>query len=282
MNINMEQYIPSERHKKNFSTLLYDSIYLLYLACDLNFDDFKDDIIHTCARSSALSSLLIAECAANCLIHSLELSASLYIEIEKLPTLAKFEFFLSQRFPKKGFDYGFKQVAAIKELLKLRNEYVHPKVEREKYEKIGEGTWAADYGNTKILKIPYDIDIWQIKHSIFALKSVMDFLNLFLLDWCKMETSEIINILLIDEKVDVKGDWVAVDGIGSLDRAMHKWNLNFDFIGKKLSPKPESYANSETITLVVGHHDDEILSSPDINSSIQNLLSSETNPKENG
>jgi len=272
MNIDIENYIPAERHKKNFSTLLYDSVYLLYLACDLNFDDFKDDVIHPCARSSALNSLLIAECAANCLIHSMELSSSLHKQIEKMPTLAKYEFFLSRRRAERVFDYGMKQIAALKELLELRNEYVHPKVEREKYEKIDEGMWAANYGNTKILKIPYDIDIWQVKHSVYALKAVSDFLNLFLLEWCEMKTSETINILLIDEKVDVQGDWVAVDGVGALDRAMHKWGINFDFMGKSLSSKPESYANKEVITLIVGLHDDEVLNSPDCESSIQNLF----------
>lgn len=62
---------PKDMHQKNFATLLYDAVYLLYFGADLNIDDFKDDVIHTCVRSSIVNSMLTFECAANCLIHSL-------------------------------------------------------------------------------------------------------------------------------------------------------------------------------------------------------------------
>ena len=78
------------------------------------------------ARASVLASALSVECAANCLLASIELSKSLRTELDRLAPIAKIEAYLKIR-AVDGFDRGRLEVQQVVELVKARNEYVHPK-----------------------------------------------------------------------------------------------------------------------------------------------------------
>lgn len=79
------------------------------------------------ARASVLASALSVECAANCLTEVLNVGATLLKDIEKMTALGKIEVFLAMT-SKRPLDRGSIQVQPAVELVKLRNDYVHPKV----------------------------------------------------------------------------------------------------------------------------------------------------------
>jgi len=130
---------------RTFTDLLYDAVYLLYFAFDINQEDYKDDVIHPHIRVSALSSLLLLECGANCLLDSLDLPDKFYSDLDRLPILSKFEYYLSTLNVDSKFDRGCKEIQAISELKQIRNAYVHPKVKTTKLIPFEENMWAHDF-----------------------------------------------------------------------------------------------------------------------------------------
>lgn len=224
-----------EHYLRTFEDLLYDAIYLLYFSFDTNQDDYKDDIISPFVRSSIINSVLLLECGANCLIDALNLPAKYYNDIEKLPFLSKYEFFLNRINSNQIFDRGCKEVQAIAELKSIRDFYVHPKVKKAKYQKIGEDMWDADFGKTNILDFPREPRKWEREHAIVAIKSVNDFYNTFFLTWCNLTSEAVVDLLLSSDKANLKCPQGAyIDCIGGLDRAVKEWRIDFKFLGKKV------------------------------------------------
>jgi hypothetical protein len=222
-----------EHHLRTFEDLLYDSVYLLHFAFDTNQDDYEDDVISPFVRSSILNTVLLLECGANCLIDALNLPGQFYNDIEKLPFLSKFEFFLNRVNCVQAFNRGCKEVQAISELKSIRDFYVHPKVKKAKYEKIAENVWDADFGKTNLLGFPREPRKWKRKHAILALKCVNEFYNKFFLEWCSLSSDAVIDLLLNEDKADINAPIGAcIDCVGGLDRAVKDWDIDFKFIGK--------------------------------------------------
>lgn len=225
-----------EHYLRTFSDLLYDAVYLLYFAFDLNQDDYNDDVIGPHIRGSILSSLLMPECAANCLIDSLDLSGQYYRDIEKLSPISKFEFYLKTIKPNKKLDRGCVEVQAIQELKSVRDFYVHPKVRKSKYMDIGGNVWAVDYGQTNLLKFPRAPNSWKKDNAILALKSLNDFFNKYFLDLCELTTDNVVDLLISSSKVNLVAPASNyIDCVGGLDRAVKDWDINFNFLGKQNS-----------------------------------------------
>ena len=224
-----------EHHLRTFEDQLYDSVYLLCFAFDKNQDEYKDDVIRPFIRSPVLNTVLLLESGANCLIDALNLPSQFYNDIEKLPFLSKFEFFLSKINSEKRFDRGCREVQGISELKSVRDFYVHPKVKKSRYEKVAENIWDANYGETKQLKFPREPSQWTREHAILALKSVNDFYNKYFIEWCGLTPDAVVDLLLSSEKANLAAPvGAAIDCVGGLDRAVNEWGVDFKFIGKNV------------------------------------------------
>src|SRR5580700_5759553 len=140
-------------HLRSFEDLIYDAVHLLYLAHDIDEAHDEDGYEFTHIRSSILNTVLLFECGANCCINSLNLPGTYEADIDKLPFLSKYEFFLGRANADATFDRGCKDVQASVELKSIRDHYVHPKVRKQMYKEIGENFWDADFGETRLLKI---------------------------------------------------------------------------------------------------------------------------------
>jgi hypothetical protein len=221
-------------HLRSFEDLVYDAVHLLYLAHDIDEAHDDDGYEFTHIRSSILNTLLLFECGANCCIDSLNLPAAFEDDIDKLPFLSKYEFFLGRINAHATFDRGCKDVQAAAELKSIRDHYVHPKVRKRMYKEIGEHSWDADFGETRQLKIPWDPRNWRRNHAVLALKAANDFFNLFFLSWCKFDSDTVCEILLSSDAASIPAkSSTHIDAIGGLDRATKAWNIDFKFIGKK-------------------------------------------------
>jgi hypothetical protein len=220
-------------HLRNFEDLMYDAVHLLYLAHDVNVEHDNDGYEFTYIRSSILNTLLLFECGANCCIDSLHLYRTFEEDIDKLPFLSKYEFFLGRVAPNTQFDRGRSEVQAVAELKAVRDSYVHPKVKKKEYEQVGELVWDADFGKTSLLKLPKNPREWSCAHGVAALKAANDFFNLFLLIWCKFDSDTVCEILLGSDAASIPSiSSTQIDCIGGLDRATQDWNIDFKFIGK--------------------------------------------------
>lgn len=210
-------------------------MYLLYFAFDTNQDQYEDDVIRPFIRSSVLNTMLLLESAANCLIDALDLPGQFYTDIERLPFLSKYEYFLNTINPGHKFDRGSKEVQLVSELKSIRDFYVHPKVKKSKYQEISANTWDTDYGQTKRLKFPREPSRWSRDNAILALKVVNDFFNKYFMEWCKLTPDAVVDLLLSSEKANLNQPiGAAIDGVGGLNRAVTEWGIDFEFIGKKV------------------------------------------------
>jgi hypothetical protein len=224
-----------EHYLRTFEDQLYDSVYLLYFAFDTDQNQYADDVIRPLTRASVINSILLLESAANCLIDALDLPGNFYSDIEKLPVLSKFEFFLGRVKPDREFDRGTSRVQKIAELKTIRDFYVHPKVKKSKWNRISENVWDTDYGKTNQLGFPRDPRHWRREEAVLALKSVNEFFNLYFLEWCEFSSDTVVDLLLSGEKADLKRPTgAAIDFVGGLNRAVTEWGVDFEFIGKKV------------------------------------------------
>lgn len=225
-----------EHYLRTFEDQLYDSVYLLYFAFDTNQELCADDVIRPLIRSSVLNSILLIESGANCLIDALNLPGAYYDDIEKLPALSKFEFFLGKIDPEKTFDRGCSEVQAMSELKSIRDFYVHPKVKRSKYHRVSENVWDTDFGETTQLKFPREPREWSTDHAVAALKAINHFYNKFFLEWCNLSVDSVVDLLLSNDSANLDTPiGAAIDCVGGLDRAVKEWGIDFKFIGKEIT-----------------------------------------------
>ena len=221
-------------HQKNFENLLYDAVHMLYLAHDIDRESDEHGCESTLVRGSIINSLLLFECAANCCIDLLKLRGSYFDDVDKLPFLSKFEFFLNRVSPALEFDRGCLVVQSVAELKSLRDGYVHPKVKKKQYAASDPGCFAVEFDKTKELGISYDPGQWSHSTAISAIRTVSDFFNLFFLQWCHFDSDTVCGILLDSSPATIPATAaVVIDCVGGLDRAVKDWGVNFKFIGKE-------------------------------------------------
>ena len=191
--------IPADFKYPGFYDLVCDAIYQHKLA-DKESNTFHEN---RHARSSIISSALVIESCANCLLKSLDISSKLAGDLDKLTVIAKFETYL--RFNNVvTFDRGNNKVEKIVELIKLRNEFVHPKVvsiktEIGQMEDIGE-QYSLPMELTgeqwKGLIIPKRGLFWSADSSLKVLKSVADFMYYLFFEILELPDEDVQHVLM--------------------------------------------------------------------------------------
>lgn len=227
--------IPSEQlfHVKSFETLLHDSINLLYAAYDVDREIDDHDLEGAYARGSMMSTLLLFECAANCCTQALQLEGKFAEDVDKLPFLSKFEFFLG-RVGKARFDRGCEVVQAVAELKTSRDRYVHPKVNKIRPLQVESNHYVVKAKKTKQLGISHDSIAWRRETSLASARCANDFFNQYFIGWCGFDSRTVCSILLDTDAAEIPSNAsFSIDVIGGLDRAVSEFALDFAYLGKK-------------------------------------------------
>ncbi|QQS34873.1 MAG: hypothetical protein IPM56_11440 [Ignavibacteriales bacterium] len=159
---------------KKYLTLFWDSIKLIETASEAT-QFVKGSLI----RASIVSTILSIECAANICISSLNLPLEVYNEVERMDVIGKYNFYLYS-IKKNLIDKSRNEYSILKNLIRIRNNYAHPKVERGIFEN---GALLAQFGNDKN-EIPFDIRIWNEELAVKILNNSVVFLNYYFKDLC--------------------------------------------------------------------------------------------------
>jgi hypothetical protein len=144
------------------------------------------------ARASVLAASLGIECAANCLLDSLSLSKLLLKDLDKLPPLSKIEACLRIKGADE-LDRGRAEVQQISELIKARNDHVHPKISTIPTEmgkpQDGGKDWIFPFNlegeHWPHLKIPKRSVFWSSESSASTLRALSQFLRYVFIDLLK-------------------------------------------------------------------------------------------------
>ena len=131
------------------------------------------------ARASILSSTLLIECVSNSCLFSLALPSKLIDELDKLPPLAKLDYYLFS-VATKHINRGCRESELVAEILRLRDHMVHPKPKSGSQKEI-DGDQYVDYGTTKVLCIPFDNREWNHELGKQIASAVICFLKRFFL-----------------------------------------------------------------------------------------------------
>ncbi len=187
-------------YDRNFDTFLFDSIEMLFHSMDPDIDyDFRN----TLARSSMFNSMLLLELSANICIETLELEGAVSNEIDRLPVIAKFDFFLRTNFRDKKLERGITEVDGIRELKILRDLFVHMKPHKLEWEMEGD-TGSAQMDTTKLLGIPKNPKGWDIDTAIITMKTVHSFLKYYFKVKCRFNSEKVGSFLLSESEIPGK------------------------------------------------------------------------------
>ena len=169
------------------------------------------------ARASIIATAFSLESCANCLIDDFDVSKTLASELERLPTLSKFE--TAAHLAGKGgaFDRGCREVQVVRELLDARNDFVHPKVSSIKAE-IGELEDQGEYfalpieflpGQRTASELPRSALFWSSLNAATVFQNVTGFFRLLLVDWLQFEADKIRSLFVPRAEAKI-GDAVVV------------------------------------------------------------------------
>lgn len=168
------------------------------------------DLRNAAAKACILNCALTFEGVANSLLYDLDYSSRLRDTADRFQPLEKLEFAL-YHISEKTIDRGMPQVQSITELLKLRNDYVHPKV-LHKSGLFSEDSNLVDFEDQAwpILKIPKEPRRWIYEHAKRVVEATDQFLAYFLMDLCGFDQSRAMATLLpaLDTPTGPQSVWV--------------------------------------------------------------------------
>jgi len=185
-------------YERNFDTLLLDSINFLLDAGELHPSDDKGQAF---SRASIIYSLLLLEAAANTCIEHLDLERSVHSEIDRLPVLAKFDFYLRTRFSQRSIERGARQIESLKELRSLRDGMVHLKAHKVDWIGDPEAGMSAEAVRTKSLKVATNPKFWDIADATSTARGVHAFLSYFFRDKCRYGPKMVASLLFSESSV---------------------------------------------------------------------------------
>lgn len=154
------------------------------------------------ARSAITNATLLLECIANSCLFSLALPTRLLDELDKLPPIAKLDYYLFSR-RNTHIDRGCRETELAVDVLKLRDHIVHPKPKPGTTAEAS-GVLYIDYGATKALQIPLDSREWTHEDGLKVANALTNFLSQFFLVWAKQTIGQVTTLLAARERLLVQ------------------------------------------------------------------------------
>lgn len=217
------------QYERNFYILFQDAVLFLNES-DYAFDKEEYHDMERFARASIINSTLILECGANCCLDTLKLSNSFKKDLDKLPVLSKYEYYLSVRNKERKFDRGCNEIQNAAELKRIRDLIVHPKVQRAKWERIDTFRRKADFGNTAKLKLPMTIEEFHRNDALICLRVLCTFLDHYFLNLCSFDPETTGTILMSSFEFHENSNTTIIIPDYWAEH-QKKWSLRLGFIG---------------------------------------------------
>jgi hypothetical protein len=227
--------------QRPFFEILEDAIALLdssYTEENKNTSKYKRVLV----KASILNSILLLESCANCCLDSHPYPKKFLESIDKLSALDKYEFLLLTRNENLHIDRGITIIQIFKELINIRNQYVHPKTEKKDFKnsqikdfKSGEHYFIqTEQVLTNILKIPKQSAYWNPGHGIKVLKAVNIFFKEFFIKWCQFTAEETTNFLTNEVRNPHGTFRMMSEGAKQMiEIAEARWGVDFTYLDYK-------------------------------------------------
>jgi hypothetical protein len=177
-----------------FFELFWDAVWFARQSARNHKED--SHIERKLARASVITCALCLECAANCCID--ELSGKFAQDADKLPALSKLDVYLLFR-KQQPLDRGNKFVQPMKDLMGLRNDYVHRKVTRHESTFIPDAhlpCYTIERGKfAESIGFVADPSVWDAGCAERTLKCLTAFLDFYFLQCCQHTPKQVRRLL---------------------------------------------------------------------------------------
>ena len=175
-------------------TFLADSVVLA-----IRSEDDDADFSSSLSRASILASAQYIEACANTCLDTLKYEIDFIKDIERLPTLSKFELFSRLEFSNRPLDRGRNEILDYLELKKIRDSYVHPKSQKIIWESWTETSSISESPRTKRLNLPKIASFCSNDDAINALRATHGFLRYFFHDICRYSGQKVSALLCSED-----------------------------------------------------------------------------------
>jgi len=197
---------------KPFLSTLIDSVLYAKYASNSNDEKLKKLL----AKASILHCCLTIEALANNMVQFINLGSKFSESVDKLDVISKFEMF-SLMVKKKNIDRGSSSIQTFKQLIDLRNNYVHPKIKTVELNNENGNYTTKLIPNYKQIKINVNSQKWDVKDSNECVLALLKGIDEFLLTELRLEMKSMscmfLDFLFIDGMqgpiVDTKSEWVS-------------------------------------------------------------------------
>lgn len=162
----------------------------LYFKKLSKIDENESEASVACDMNSRYAFLMFAnglEAAANALLLDIKLPDDTYKELEKLDTMTKI--YLHCNLKNNSIDKGNHLNCFIKEIIRSRNEFVHPKP-KDVDIYLNNDMPTLKIKKTKSKNYPLYFSAINLEHSVEALKDILAFLSWILFDVCKYSSNQ--------------------------------------------------------------------------------------------
>lgn len=193
------------RYERNFDTLLFDSIEMLFRSLD---PETGMDFSQTLGRSSMLNSILLLELSANICIESLELEGSVFNEIDQFSILDKFDYFLTASSSDVKSLRGAYEFEVLEELDSFRGGCMYLRPHRIEM-KIEGDSGIGKMDTTSLLDISENPKGWDADAALKTMQEVHSFLKYFFGHECMFSSKKVGSFLLSDSETPGTGEYPA-------------------------------------------------------------------------
>lgn len=212
-----------------FPTLIAQTLQLADFACGAS-----PGAVQVLAKAALVFAAMSLECAATSCLELAKIPKEPHGKIERsLSVVDKFDV-LHWFAVRTALDRGRQAVQKVADLVSARNELIHARVKREPFGAIreyvvGEGVEAgSDRETWNALRIPKDERSWNGEHATHAITAVVEFLNYFFFEACKLEQKKVVQMLCTSSgDVILKTPWESE----VLSTAEHRFGLKLRFLG---------------------------------------------------
>ena len=181
------------------------------------------------ASAAVLQSALLIEAAANCCLYELHLDKKLSDELDRLPSLTKFDLFLHIKSGgKKTLDRGASFYQDVRELKIIRDMSVHPKTSQITWSKVDEDSMVGKHDKSPRLGISLTHFSWSVDDAIKAFKAANKFLDNFFRDLCGLDDKVVRLLLLAPVGGDVEDIFLSTKELEELQK---NYDIPLSYVG---------------------------------------------------
>ena len=172
----------SEITSKPFIQTLEDAVLYAKLASAIGNNNESALI----AKTAILHCAFAVEALANNMIQFLNIGSKLASSIERMDVISKIEFF-ALVVTNKTIDRGSTSMQVISEFIKLRNSYVHPKIQKEKLIQNDNSKYDREKRKYNNLKINENFQKWTYEDSNYCIGKLVESVDDLLLETIGLE-----------------------------------------------------------------------------------------------